>query len=102
MDVLANVMQMCKDSLGSNEIFVQSVECAPEPMCVLATNQQLVDIERFCTLDSSIGAFYVTLTSCHNLLVETTSGSNPVLLGPIFIHKTKMFRPFHYFASTLI
>jgi len=112
VDVLAHVMQMCKDSLGSDEVFVQSVDCAPEPMCVLATNQQLVDIERFCTLDPSsvlsadptfnLGAFYVTPTTYHNLLVETTSGSNPVLLGPILIHKTKTFRPFHYFASTLI
>ena len=44
-DVLAHVMQMCKDSSDSDTVYVQSVEGAPEPMCVLATKQQLVDIE---------------------------------------------------------
>jgi len=94
-------MQMCKDSLGSGEVFVRAVEGAPEPMCVLATNQQLVDIERFYTGDPSsvlsvdptfnLGAFYVTPTTYHNLLVETTRGNNPILLGPILIHQTKTF-----------
>jgi len=112
VDVLAQVMQMCKDSLGSGEVFVRAVEGAPEPMCVLATNQQLVGIERFCTGDPSsvlsvdptfnLGAFYVTPTTYHNLLVETTRDNNPILLGPILIHQTKTFRPFHYLASTLI
>jgi len=53
------------------------------------TNQQLVDIERFCTWDPSsvdptfnLGAFY------HNILDETTRGNNPLLLGPILIHQT--------------
>ena len=52
-DILAHVMQMCKDTKGTDAEFVRSVEAAPEPMCVLATNQQLVDMERFCTGDSS-------------------------------------------------
>lgn len=42
-------MQMCKDSAESESVFVCSVKAAPEPMCVLATNQQLVDMEQFCT-----------------------------------------------------
>ena len=37
VDFLAHVMPMCKDSLGSGEVFVRAVEGAPEPMCVLAT-----------------------------------------------------------------
>ena len=45
-DVLAQVMQMCKDSANSG-MFVRSVEAAPEPMCILASDQQLTDIERF-------------------------------------------------------
>lgn len=69
-DVLAHVMQMCKDSYDSEDVFVQSVEAVPEPMCVLATKQQLVDIECFCTGEPSsvlsidptfnLGPFYVT------------------------------------------
>ena len=111
-DILAHVMQICKDSAESDSVFVRSVEAAPEPMCVLATNQQLKDMERFCTGHPSsvlsidptfnLGPFNVTPTTYHHLLVETSRGSNPILLGPILIHQTKTFRPFHYFASTLI
>ena len=106
-------MQMCKDSANSDSVFVRSVEAAPEPMYVLATDQQLVDLECFCTGSPScvlcidptfnLGPFNVTPTAYQNLLVETTKGkNNPIVLGPILIHQTKTFRPFHYFASTLI
>ena len=110
-DVLAHVMQLCKDSYGSKDVFVQSVEAAPEPMCVSATKQQLMDIERLCTGEPSgvlsidptfnLGPFYVTPTTYHNLLVNTPRKNNPILLGPILIHKTKTFRPFHYLGSIL-
>ena len=40
-------MEQCKNA-EKNEIFVQDVSCAPEPMAVLCTEQQLNDIERFC------------------------------------------------------
>jgi len=111
-DVLAQVMQMYKDHCGTENEFVCAVEAAPEPMCVLATNQQLLDMEHFCTGEESSVAsidptfnlrpFSVTPITYHNLLVKTTrNGNHPILLGPILIHQTKTLRPFHYFASTL-
>ena len=111
-DTLAQVMQMCKDTSSSTDAFVQSVEAAPEPMCVLATKQQLCDLERFCLGNPSsvlsvdptfnLGSFYVTPITYQNLLVKTKNGNHPIMLGPALIHQTKKFRPFHYFASTLI
>lgn len=110
-DVLAEVTQMCKDNEGSEHKFIRSIEAAPEPMCVLSTDQQLLDLERFCTKEEfgiisvdptfNLGSFYVTPITYQNLLVETSSHCHPVLLGPVLIHQTKQFRPFHYFASTL-
>ena len=110
-DILAQVMHMCKESTDSG-MFVRSVEAAPEPMCILASDQQLMDIERFCTGDFTsvlsidptfnLGPFYVTPTTYHNLLVTTKNANHPILLGPILIHQTKTFRPFHYLASTLV
>ena len=50
IDVLAQVMQMCKETSGS-QAYVRSVEAAAEPMCVLSTDQQLADLERFATQD---------------------------------------------------
>ena len=48
-DTLAHVMRECKESSSAGEAFIHSVQAAPEPMCVLATNQQLSDLQRFCT-----------------------------------------------------
>ena len=86
-DTLAQVMQVRKEMSSSMDAFVQSVEAAPEPMCVLATNQQLADLERFCILSPSsvlsvyptfnLGPFYVTPTTYHNLLVKT-DGESPI------------------------
>ena len=44
-DTLAHVMRKCKESSSAGEAFIRSVQAAPEPMCVLATNQQLSDLQ---------------------------------------------------------
>ena len=82
-------------------------------MCVLTTNQQLLDMERFCTGDTTsvlsvdptfnLGPFSATPVTYQNLLMEIVRNkSSPIMLGPVLIHQTKMLRQFHYFASTLI
>ena len=111
-DMLACIMQMCKDTFSTTEAFIRSVEAAPEPMCVLSTDKQLYNMERFCTQSPSsvlsidptfnLGDFYVTPTTFHNLLVKNRQGCHPIISGPILIHCTKKFEPFHYFASTLV
>ena len=108
-DTLACIMQKCKDTYSSTDAFIRSVEAAPEPMCVLSTDQQVRDIERFCTQTPSsvlsvdptfnLGSFYVTPSTFHNLLKQ---GKHPIVSGPVLIHQTKKFEPFHYFASTLV
>ena len=112
-DTLAHIMMMCKETSSGDDAFIRCVEAASEPMCVVATNQQLVDIERFCTSSSSssvlsvdptsnLGPFNVTPTSYNNLMVENDRGYNPVLLGPILVHQTKTFHPFYYLGSSLV
>lgn len=88
-DVLAHVMQICKESSNSGAVFTRSVEAVPEPMCVLATDQQLVDIERFCTGDPSsvlsidpmfnLGPFNVTPTT---YLLKQQRAIIPSILDP--------------------
>ncbi len=95
-DVLAEIMYMCKEDEGSDEKFIRSEKAAPEPMCVLCSNHQLKDLERFCTKSEftvisadptfNLGCFYVTPISCNHLLLKTTNGCNPVVLGPVLIH----------------
>lgn len=111
-DTLACIMQKCKDTCLTSGAFIRSVEAAPEPMCVLCTDQQLKDMERFCTRSRSsvlsidptfnLGKFNVTPTTFHNLLVKNKQGKHPIISGPILIHQTKKFEPFHYFASTMV
>jgi hypothetical protein len=113
MGPLACVMQMCKDTINTDEAFIRAVDLASEPMIVLATNQQLVDLERFCcnqdhasilSVDPTfnLGPYYVTPSTYQNLMIENEQGSHPIHLGPILIHHTKTLRPFHYFGSTLV
>ena len=69
-DTFAEIMRLCKNRISTKDAFVRSVEAAPEPLCVLATKQQLVDMERFCTGENfsvlsadptfNLGPFYVT------------------------------------------
>ena len=98
-DVLAQVMQMCKQSSGS-DAYVRSVEAAPEPMCVVTTDQQLLDIERFCngemacvlSVDTTfnLGPFYITPTTYQNLLVKTAA-ITPSYLGQFSFITQKHF-----------
>ena len=101
-DTLAQVMQICKDTSSGKSAFVRSVEAAPEPMCVLATDRQLCDLERFClgtpssvlSVDPTfnLGPFYVTPITYHNLLVETKSGKHP--LGQFWYIRQRSFNHF--------
>ena len=114
-DALLSVMAMCKLSMGKgDDPFVRIVTSAPEPMCVLSTNSQLFDIERFCTdavtftplsVDPTfdLGDFSVTVTSYRNLLLKNrTTGQNPVMIGPMLVHRRKLFSSYHFFASSLV
>ena len=106
-DVLAHVMQMCKTMKGTDAEFVRSIEAAPEPICILASRQQLVNMERFCTGDSSCvlsvdPTFNSQSLQLHTRICWFRNKNNPVLLGPVLIHQTKTLRPFHYFAATLV
>ena len=94
--------------------FVQEVTCAPEPMAILATSQQLVDLERFCcdpaqfsvmgvdpTFD--LGEFSVTLIVHQHLMVQNVRTKKcPWMLGPVLVHYRKEFWNYNFFFSSLI
>ena len=112
-DMLYAVMLQCKSTEGCYR-FVQDVTCAPEPMAVLATDQQLFDMERFCCdpfkfsilgIDPTfnLGEFSVTpIVYKHLLLKDSKSHNNPLVLGPLLIHHRKQFRMYNYFLSTIV
>lgn len=106
---------MCKQSMGTeDDPFVRIVTSAPEPMYVLHTNSQLFDIERFCTDPGvftplsvgptfNLGNFSVTVTSYRNLLLKNKrTKKNPVMIGPMLVHRRKLFSSYYFFASSLV
>uniref|UniRef100_A0A1X7SXK8 MULE transposase domain-containing protein n=1 Tax=Amphimedon queenslandica TaxID=400682 RepID=A0A1X7SXK8_AMPQE len=95
-------------------MLVQEVTCAPEPMAVLCTDQQLNDIVRFCVdpfnfcvfgIDPTfnLGDFSVTpLVYSHLLLQDRKTKHSPILFGPMLVHFHMLFSTYNYFLSTLI
>ena len=53
---LAMMMMKCKAANG--DAFVRCVQAAPEPLCILATDYQLQELEKNCT--NSISQFWCT------------------------------------------
>ena len=111
-DELYTVMFQAKQE-DSNQHFIRDMKVLPEPAIILATEQQLKDLLRFCTNPSqfgiltvdptfSLGEFDVTpVTYRHLLLNCRRSGKAPVCVGPILIHYRKTFSTYHFFASSL-
>jgi len=112
-DPLYMVMEQSK-LCECEEKFVRVVNACPEPMCVLATDQQLNDLVRFSTNPNqfcvlsidptfSLGDFNVTcITYRHLLVTDGRTGQSPVMLGPLFVHQSKSFSAYQFFASSLL
>ena len=112
---LAEAMELCKTGLsGSGEDFVRSVQAAPEPMCILATDRQLDEMKRNCTDPSAfvpmgvdptfkLGKFFVTpIVFPLRMLIAKRSGKSPIYMGAMLIHQSLKFSSFHYFVSQII
>ena len=58
-DLLYAAMEMCVKATSGfpSEKIIQSVQAAPEPLSILALEQQLLDLDRFCICDV-MGSFY--------------------------------------------
>ena len=81
-------------------MFVREVVAAPEFCILLASDQQLKDVERFCCNPESFSVFGVdptfnfgdynlTVSTHRHLLLKTDKGVNPVRMGPVLIHQRK-------------
>ena len=118
-DPLFPLMLMCKESEGSKTStdlhtrFVRIVTNSPQPMAVLVYDWTLRDMERFCaepqnftilSVDPTfnLGSFHVTVTTYRHPMLKTRQGSNPVMLGALFIHQCKIFSTYNFFFSQLV
>ena len=76
---------------------------------VLTTDQQLKDVERFCTNPSQFSILgkdptfsFTTLTLYKHLLLRTKEDENPVRIGPTLIHHKKEPSSYDELSSTMI
>ena len=112
-DELFVVMQRAYAQDPMNK-FIRDIKTAPEPAIIIANDQQLTDLVRFCissvefgvlTVDPTfcLGDFDVTPITYRHLLLETRRNNQPpVFLGPILVHYRKTFASYLSFASSLI
>lgn len=105
-DTLHEVMKLCIEDESRANLFVRCVSAAPEVSCILATNNQLNDMVRFCTNSTcfsilgvdqtfNLGDFAVTVTTYRHLMLESRGETHhPVMVGPMFAHQRKEKRTY--------
>ena len=111
-DLYSIMLQAQMEDKGAK--FIRDVKTYPEPAIVVATEQQLFDVQRFCcnpkrfsilTVDPtfSLGDFDVTPTTYRHLLLHSKrTEQSPVMLGPTMIHYKKTFTTYKFLASCII
>ena len=102
-----------EDARDPDTAFVRKVDNSSDPCVVLASNQQLLDVERFCTNPAKVsvlgvdatfnfGRFYLTLTTYRHLLLRTKENCHPVRIGPTLLHYRKEAGSYYELASTMV
>ena len=106
---------LVEKSKAESTPYIRRIQLTPEPACVLATEQQIKYVKRFCTSNTqtpsvfcvdttfNIGHFYVTATTYkHLLLTDAKYGSHPTMLGPCMLHMRRKQDSFNFLASSLV
>ena len=99
---LARSILACKeDAKNQDNAFIREVYSAPEPIVVLAANEQVKNVTMFCTKEArfsvfevdptfDIGQFSVTATQYqYLLLLHRRSSKHPAMVGPMLIHQKR-------------
>lgn len=111
-DELYVMMQQAK----ADDSFIRDIKISPDPAILLADDQQLDDLLRFCATSSGtessiltvdptfcLGDFEFTPTTYRHLLLTTRRyDKSPVFIGPSLIHYRKNFASYLFFASSLV
>ena len=94
--------------------FIRAVQCYREPAVVVATERQLNDLARFCTISGkvsimtidptlSLGDFDVTVITYRHIMLSSRQSYQPLaMIGPVMVHYRKMFASYLYFGTSLL
>lgn len=113
-DEIFQLLMQLKNDYAAGGGFVQEVTFGKTPEVIVAFDQQLNDVARFCTnpvhfsvlgIDPTfnLGQFFVTVTTYKHLMLKLKrSDEHPIFVGPCFIHMLQTTQSYHGFLSYLI
>lgn len=113
-DEIFQLLMKLKEDNCSEGGFIQEVTFTSTPEVIVAFDQQVNDIVRFCTnaqrfsilsIDPTfnLGKFFVTVTTYkHPMLVLKRTQETPVFVGPCFLHMKQTTQSYYSFFSHLI
>ena len=93
--------------------FVRDVNLSNEQTVFLANDQQLLDVQRFCTNPELFSGFLANATfnvanhyfifgTYRNLILETQQKTNPICIGPGVLHKRKLEESYYTLPSLMV
>ena len=114
-DPPVELLQILKSQQRGNKEhwFVRDVNFSNEQTVLLANDQQLLDVQRFCTSPELFSVFlanatfnvanhYFTFGTYRNLILETQQGTNPICIGPGVLHKRKLEESYYTLPSLMV
>ena len=93
---------------NKSEQFIRDVKCLRE---LVATERQLNDLVRFCTVPGNFSILTINLTFClgdfdvtlityrHQMLTSKQGNQHPAIIGPVMIHYKKTFSTYLFSSS---
>lgn len=113
-DEIFQLLMQLKDDYATGGGFIQEVTFGKTPEVIVAFEQQLNDVARFCTdqvnfsvmgIDPTfnLGKFFVTITTYKHLMLKLKrSNEHPTFVGPCFIHMLQTTQSYYGFLSYLV
>ena len=106
-------MDLYKRERKSKLHFIREVNLAPEVSVFVSSEQQLIDIELFCTKTShfcvldfdpthNITSYYITISTYRHLMFRTKEGMDPVLMGPSLSHTGRTYNSYYKLPESMI
>ena len=92
--------------------YIRRLQLTPEPACILASEQQIYDVQRFCPSKTqrpsvfcvdttfNIGDYYVTATTYKHPMLKY--GRHPTMFGPCMLHMRRKRESYNFLASSLV
>ena len=112
-DDIVNLIDTCNKEHELKNIFVRTVLPSPEKIVFLSSENQLNDINRFCTNNArfcilgidptyNVSLCYLTVTTYRHLHFRTNKREHLVKIGPVLIHTRKEYSSYFHLPCLML